>query len=108
MTKVPFDWDTFLNNKVIVKLDSRKMAEEFLSHFKLIPGDRTHKEENLLSLIEQQFDDPLDGFRFNRCTFLGHGTFRLYPEVGRWNEYLMMEYDYSSPDGITVEVGDLL
>lgn len=103
MTKVPFDWDTFLNNKVVVKLDSRKMAEEFLSHFKLIPGDNMHKEENLLSIVGSQ-----DGFRFNRCAFLGHGTFCLYPEMDRWNEYLMMEYDYSSPDGIAVEVGDLL
>lgn len=104
MTKVPFDWNVFLDSKVIVKLTSRQQAKNFLSHFELTYTDSFYTEERLFELVKDY-----DGFRFDKCCFEGHGTYNLYPAGSSiWSEYLMMEYDNSDPNARLPEVGDLL
>ena len=105
MTKVPFDWNVFLKNRVIVKLASQEQAKEFLCHFELIPSGGMHTEEGLLELISRS---GYDGFRFDKRFFEGHGTFSLYSEQIMWRDYMLMEYDGSHPHTRLVEVGDLL
>lgn len=105
MIKVPFDWEVFQKNDVVIEFLSLDHIDLFSERY--FPGGVPNRRNEELPTLRQHSDSDMF-YRFSHGVWQSWGDLRTYMDAV-YNGYLHMVYD-PNLDVLPgyVEVGDLL